>query len=162
MKAQEVLNALRKRHDYDARQWVFFEEFRVGTGGRKTWSRTGYDIDNPEQRLDAYAMNMYESQKFHTIAYEIKVSRSDFLHEIRNPLKRAQGLKLSNYFYFVTPKGLVKPEEIPPETGLIEVNDDLTSRVKVKAPYRETEPPTWKFVAALARRVVQKEWEKQW
>lgn len=149
MKAKDVVEALRKRHE--KREWAFFPELRVGTGYQTR--RLAKQGINPEQRLDAFAMNLYPSKKHMRITYEIKVSRSDFLHEIKNPMKRKQGLELSNEFYFVTPVGLVKPEEIPAECGLIEVYANLSSRIKVRAPHREGTEPSWNFIASIARRV---------
>ena len=74
------------------------------------------------------------------------------MHEIKQPKKRQQALEVSNYYYFATPKGLVKQEEIPPECGLVEI-DKNSNRLSwsVKAPYRETEEPTWSFVTSLLR-----------
>lgn len=158
MKAKDVVEALAKRHGADkinttGREWAFFAELRVGTG----YSTYDYEKKkrkpfNPEQRFDAWAINLYPSKKHERIVYEIKVSRSDFLHEIKNPEKREQALNLSNYFYFVTPKGLVSVDEIPQECGLIEVDEDLNTRIKLKAPFRETDNLRWQFLCTLARR----------
>lgn len=158
MKAEEVVEALRKRHGIAGMQWAFFGELRAGTGYAVWNYKEGKHFpNNPEQRFDAWAINLYPSKKHERIAYEIKVSRADFLHEIKNPEKRQQALSLSNYFYFAVPKGLVSVEEIPEECGLIEVNEDLTSRIKKKAPYRDTELATWQFLCAIARRAVKAE-----
>jgi hypothetical protein len=152
--ASDIIEALKKRHP--PREWAFFPELRVGTGYQtKRLAKLGI---NPEQRLDAFALNLYPSKEHMRIVYEIKVSRSDFQHEIKNPMKRKQGLELSNEFYFVTPVGLVRPEEIPEECGLIEVHDNLTSRIKVRAPKRtEALEPSWGFIASIARRVQREE-----
>lgn len=149
MTSADIIKALRKRHGN--REWAFFPELRVGTGYQTR--RLAKQGINPEQRLDAFAFNLYPSKKHMRITYEIKVSRSDFLHELKNPMKRKQGLELSNEFYFVTPVGLVKPEEIPTECGLIEVYDNLNSRIKVRAPRRKGTEPSWNFIASIARRV---------
>jgi hypothetical protein len=158
LKAKDVVKALEKRHGADklnttGREWAFFAELRAGTG----YSTYDYEQKkrkpfNPEQRFDAWAINLYPSKKHERIVYEIKVSRSDFLHEIKNPDKREQALNLSNYFYFATPKGLVSIDEIPDECGLIELDDDLTTKVIKKAPYRNSEHLSWQFVCSLARR----------
>jgi len=141
-----ILKSLKERHPQN--QWAFFRELRVGTGYRNV--KKGL---NPEQRLDAWAINLYPSKNFLRIAYEIKVSRGDFLREINNPQKREQALWLSNQFYFVAPVGLIKPEELPPETGLIEVVDEWQSKIKVAAPVREGGELSWQFLASIARRV---------
>jgi hypothetical protein len=160
MTADEVVEALRQRHGKAGVEWAFFAELRAGTGYRsmKQMKETGI---NPQQRFDAWAINLFPSKKFHRIAYEIKVSRSDFLHEIDNPKKRQQALLYSNEFYFVTPKGLVSKGEIPSEYGLIEVwenggeriTNKYLSRVVVRAPFRDVEPDTWMYLmASIARR----------
>ena len=146
-----MLKALKRRHPET--QWAFFEELRAGTGFRKTWADTGPEADNPEQRFDAWAINLYVSMNYMRIAYEIKLSRRDFMREMSDPLKREQAFLLSNCFYFVTPVGVVKPGELPPEVGLIEVLDEWISRLKVRAPARPGGIPTWQFFAAIARRV---------
>lgn len=148
-----ILDALRQRHSQG--DWVFFPELRIGTGYGK----------DAETRLDGWAIALYPSHSLLRVTYEIKVSRSDFLGEIRRkPLKRRAGLRMSNEFYFVAPKGLIKADELPPEAGLMEWNPDAQIEtlkelrkfrnglyVTVSAPYRDTLPPTWRFVAALAR-----------
>lgn len=158
MKAEDVVKALEKRHGANelntaAREWAFFAELRAGTGySTYDYKKNKRKPFNPEQRFDAWAINLYPSKKHERIAYEIKVSRSDFLHEINNPEKRQQALHLSNYFYFAAPKGLIAVEEIPEECGLIEVSEDLSTRIKVKAPFRESEYLSWQFLCSIARR----------
>lgn len=143
-----MLDALRLLHPVGS--WAFFEELRAGTGYRSTAKGI-----NPEQRFDAWAMSLWPSKNFERVAYEVKVSRADFLRELAAPKKRQQALQLSNYFYFAAPRGLIKPEELPPETGLVEVwPGESVAHVMVKAPYREgPEFPTWQFMASIARRI---------
>jgi hypothetical protein len=151
VKSSDIIKALRKRHGTNGREWAFFDELRAGTGYKsyKTYKRTGL---NPEQRFDAWAINLYPSKKHLTIAYEVKVSRSDFLNEIKNPHKRDMAMMYSNEFYFATPKGLVSKEEIPSGCGLIEIADDLSSKVILKAEHRPQAELNWNFVASIARR----------
>ena len=103
-----------------------------------------------ERRIDLFVMFLWNMHGQKRIAYEVKVSRADFLSEIRHPEKRAFALSVSNEYYFVTPPGLVRPSEIPEEAGLVEVSSSGV-RVKRKAPFRVTERPPWYFVAALVR-----------
>jgi hypothetical protein len=84
------------------------------------------------------------------ICYEVKISRSDYLSEMKHPLKRRLGMRYSNEFYFLTPAGMLQPSEIPVECGLIEVQGGFPV-VKVPAPWRETPGPTWQFVASMIR-----------
>jgi hypothetical protein len=142
MTAIEIKGLLRARYR-DPREWIYFEECPTGTG---------YISGST---LDAYVIACWPSAKNNRIAFEIKVSRSDFLSEKKKPLKRRAGLLMSNEFYFVAPKGMIKIEELPPECGLMEVdlfNGALRLGITVKAPQRESIRPTWNLVATLLRR----------
>lgn len=160
----EMLTALRALHyNYSYGQtireeWAFFEELRLGTGFTQ------------EQRIDAFALALWPSKHWASYAYEVKASRTDFKSEIRKPAKRRAALRYSNLFWFVTPVGLVKPEEIPIEAGLIEICwragwssrlgcsiEDWRPHVVLSAPWRDVPPPTWNLFAAVARRVSRQE-----
>jgi len=155
MEAREIKTALRAYYTGMTykRQYVFFEELRIGTG---------YGRD-AEQYIDAWVMDCYPSTGMERTSFEIKVSRGDFLAELKNPLKRRAGLLVSNRFYFVTPVGLVKPAELPLECGLIEYNpaSSLPFNTVTLAPYRDTGPASWRFLASIARRVNQLESTKE-
>jgi len=75
--------------------------------------------DGPTQghehlRLDAWAMARSWSRPC-VSGYEIKVSRSDF----NKDQKWHHYLPYCNLFYFVCPSELIRPEELPPEVGLL-------------------------------------------
>lgn len=71
-------------------------------------------------------------------AYEIKVSRSDFV----NDNKWRGYLDYCNSFYFVCPPKLIQPEELPKDTGLLWVSSTGTKLLtKRKAPYRDVPIP---------------------
>lgn len=138
-----IESALRKRHAAE-RCWVYFDQCPVGTGG------------NSKNYLDGFAISCFESEKNKRICYEIKVSRADFLNEIKKPHKRRYGLMMSNEFYFVAPKGLLKPSDIPIECGLMEYDESHDQlRISIPAPYRESLRPNWNMVVALLRRAVE-------
>ena len=145
-------------------EWLFFRELRVGTGRR----------NGNVQRLDAFALNSLPHTGMKRVCYEVKASRSDFLAELKHPLKRRIGMRYSNEFYFVTPAGLVDVAEIPAECGLVEAGvgtpdewkglirrqagffsfDPDTRRyymIAVPAPWRDTPGPTWQLVVAMLR-----------
>ncbi len=84
--AEDIVAALRRYHAGDS--WAFFAELRVGTG---------YDrAVDAEQRLDAWAMALWPSERYQRIAYEVKVSRSDFLAELQKPRKRRRALSTAS------------------------------------------------------------------
>ena len=141
MDTQEVMKRLNAAHDPE--HWAFFEELRIGTGMTK----------DSKQRLDAWAIHYHTSKRNVVRTYELKVSRSDFMHELKDPKKRRAGLRLAHEFYFVTPKDMCKIEEIPVECGLMEVDEDGKMHTTIPAPFRDVEPPTWLFLAAICRRL---------
>jgi hypothetical protein len=145
-------------------EWLFLRELRVGTGRRP----------NDSQRMDAFALNSLPHTGMKRICYEVKISRADFLSELKRPLKRRLGMRFSNEFYFVTPPALVDMREIPCECGLIEAGHatpeewkklitrhagffhfDPVSRafcmITVPAPWRDTPGPSWQLLAAMLR-----------
>jgi hypothetical protein len=130
---------------YPVEDYAFFGELRIGTGFAGK--------DSSGQRFDAYIVHYLKGKRNETTCFEIKVSRQDFQHELSNPNKRRAGQRLSNKFYFVTPKDLVKPEEIPVDCGLMEVDENGAIDIKIPAPYVDVAAPTWEFLAAVARRV---------
>lgn len=86
-------------------------------------------------RMDVWVMARSWSRPRIT-GYEIKVSKSDF----RNDKKWPHYLPLCNEFYFVCPKGLITPEELPAEAGLIYCLGQRLREVK-KAAWRDIEIP---------------------
>jgi hypothetical protein len=147
--AKEILKALRASYGQMGMPWVLFDEFSPGTGASR----------GAACRIDAWALNCWPSGKFATVAYEVKISRADYLREMRDPSKREFAMKWSNWFYFITPAGLLLQGELPADCGLVEVSADLSVQTVAHAAYRETPAPTWTFVAAIARRTARVEKE---
>jgi hypothetical protein len=85
-------------------EWPFLRELRVGTGRQ----------NGGAQRLDAFALNTLPHVATERVCYEVRISRADFLSELKHPLKRRIEMRYSNGFYFVTPTDLVSIAEIPP------------------------------------------------
>lgn len=120
-------------------RWACFEELRVISGGSGS--------------IDFWALHCWQS-KVEAHSFEIKASRGDLLNELKKPGKRRDALMVSTHFYFVTPAGLMRPEELPAECGLMEWTGSKLV-VTVKAPRRSFEGGArWTFVQALARRIV--------
>lgn len=149
---------------------VFLSQLRIGVGYGKDADRT----------IDGFAMSTLSHNNFKRRAFEVKVSRSDFLHELKDPLKRRYAMHLSNEFYFVAPLDIIRVEEVPFACGLIEVAENrqdgeqlktfwrpfqkgkhtygwhwpergMMARITIPAPYRDSGPPSWRFVAGVLR-----------
>jgi hypothetical protein len=84
----------------------------------------------------------------------MKLTRSDFLKDVKQPLKQRGARLFSDQFFFVTPPGLLKPEEIPDWAGLLEPYADsffsnwATWSVVVPAPIRSKDAPSWPWWSA--------------
>jgi hypothetical protein len=163
-RSEMLLDILERCFHSSNAEWLFLRELRVGTGHRNSFA----------QRLDAFALNCLPHLAMKRVCYEVKVSRADFLSELKHPLKRRIGLRYSNEFYFLTPAGLLNAAEIPIECGLIEIGSEISPgwrqqvdaaggifhfdrlsgaycAVTVPAQWRDTPGPTWQFAASMLR-----------
>jgi hypothetical protein len=162
--SHQLLNTLERALHASKSEWLFLRELRVGTGHRNSGA----------QRLDAFALNCLPHLAMKRVCYEVKISRADYLCELKHPLKRRIGMRYSNEFFFVVPGGMLQHAEVPPECGLIEAGtatfeewktlikrnagffsfDSDTGEycmITIPAPWRDTPGPTWQFVAAMLR-----------
>lgn len=136
--AKHILDLLRERHSKD----VFISECKDGP----TQSVSEH------LRMDAWVMNRSWAHPCYT-AYEIKVSRSDFLSD----KKWRHYLPYCNEFFFVAPKGLIAVNELPPEAGLLELLGGASGKrlVKRKATqWRDVDVPESLFRYVLMCRVI--------
>ena len=66
-----------------------------------------------------------------TILIECKVSRSDFFSDKKKSFRIRPETGMGAYRYYMCPKGLIKPEELPEKWGLLYVNEKGKIRQKV-------------------------------
>ena len=66
-----------------------------------------------------------------SILIECKASRADFLADKKKVFRRAPYLGMGLFRYYLCPKDLIKPDELPEKWGLLYVNNDGTVRKKV-------------------------------
>lgn len=116
---------------------VFFEV------ANKTGGATRY--------ADAIAMNLYQSRGLALHGFEIKVSRGDWLSELKNPAKAEEISKFCDHWWIVAPDGLVQLKELPSTWGLLTCKNGKL-RQAVRAPKLNAEPLSRQFIAALLRR----------
>lgn len=125
MNATEVIQLLAEKHSND----IFVSECKNGP--------TTSAARGQMRRMDAWVMAR-SWRHLALTAYEVKVSRSDFLNDKKWPAY----LTCCNHFYFVCPTGLIQPDEVHKDCGLMWVSK--TGRklyTKKKAPSRDIEPP---------------------
>lgn len=135
VKAEQVKLALQKKHVDD----FFLTEVKNGPT---------QSVKN-HVKLDALAIKRSWANPA-IIGYEVKVSRSDFQRDEKWPAY----LPLCHQFSFVCPKGLIQPDELPPEVGLIYYDPDTaTLTTKRKAMYRLIEEPVDMFKYIIMSRL---------
>jgi hypothetical protein len=127
-------------------------------------------MDGGERYFDMWAINANAAGGCRAWAYEIKVSRSDFLRDMKQADKQDPARDISNEFWFVAPPGLIRPDELPSYAGLLEPEPlwEMNANCRyvkswarwqeeprlaeiVKAPQREKPAPTWPLVVSALR-----------
>ncbi len=153
--AGKLLKLLATRHAGD----VFVPECKTGASS----GRPGTML-----RMDAWAMKKSWARPA-SFCYEIKVARSDFLRD-----EKWQGyLPYCSDFYFVAPHGLISPDELPPEAGLLVASKNLTRLyAKKKAARRDVDLPEdlYRYLLMWRTRIVSadtvattpREWWAKW
>lgn len=143
---RDMLDLLLARYNTErqgtiADRWVRAEHVRSTQEWRNTLSIADFIA------IDKYA----SSQAMH--GHEVKVSRSDWLTELRDLDKSERVKRFCNFWWLVvSDQTLVKPGELPEDWGLI-VKSGAGLRIKVKAPELDTEPLTLDFIAGLTSAV---------
>ena len=147
-KTEVILKAL--KHYYSSwgrgRTNICFPELRLGSGY----------CGVAQRRIDFFVISSNAGNE--TTAFEIKVSRQDFKKDVNDDMKQRGARLYSNNFYYVTPKGLVKPEEIPLWAGLMELDLDNETDVEnaffkeiVPAPLFPKAVPSWGLICSMIR-----------
>lgn len=115
----------------------------------RSTQRMGYE---PVSIADFVAIDKYPTSQA-MIGHEVKVSRSDWLTELRD-LSKAERVKrfCTQWFLVVSDPGIVKDWELPEGWGLM-VKAGSRLRIKTKAPKLTPEPLTLDFTAGLASAV---------
>lgn len=113
-KAKEMTGQVLRR--FSGHQWLTFQEASLGS-----------------RRADVLALNLYRSEGWAVHGVEVKVSRADWMSELRNPAKSADLIKFVDLWWIAAPKGMIHPEELPPGWGLFEPRSDGVLWAKVQA-----------------------------
>ena len=142
MQSGQIVHLLHERYPV-AEGWACFAELADGTGYQKRGT------------ADFVAVSTWPSKGYRAIGFEIKVSRGDFLRELKQPEKRQHLESVCAECWFVAPAGLLRAEEIPEGWGLLEVlNGAEEEKLRAKVQPRQREPKPWSmsFMAAIVRR----------
>jgi hypothetical protein len=134
----DIMDLLARR--YPAPSWAFLPQVRNGTGYGRT-----------VRTADALAMSLYPSQGLHLHGFEVKVSRADWLRELKEPEKADEISRYCHYWWIVAPSGVVADGELPATWGMLEVDDGQLNRI-VPAPLLDAQPPSMPMLAAIMRK----------
>ena len=123
--AADIVALLHNRHPGD--DWISVPECKIGS----TWFKTNC------QRFDFWTMaKSYANPRF--IGYEIKVARQDFLRDTKWP----GYLDYCTEFFFVAPPGIIDPNEVPEQAGLVVCTKNCKRLlIKKKTPVRDVSVP---------------------
>lgn len=136
---REMLARLRARYQPPA--FALFEHVRNSTG-----------VSHVTRTADAMAMSLYPSRGLELHGFEVKVSRSDVLRELKEPEKAEELCTFCNRWWLVlSDASLIKPGELPPTWGLlVPRGEGLVAAVE--APKLEAQLLSRRFLAAFLRR----------
>jgi len=127
---------------YSSDSWAYLEEVPDSTGFNKSRS------------CDAMAMSLWPSRGLELHGFEIKVERSDWLRELKDPAKAETFFRYCDRWWIVAPADVVKDGELPPSWGLlVPRGKQLVQKVAAK-PLTPC-PVDRGFLAALLRRATE-------
>ena len=103
--AEDLVRLVRHKYEKDNTEiynrCVVLEQVADGTGSsQRRW-------------IDVAVFQMWEMKGLTRSAFEIKVSRQDFLQELSHPEKHQWCLDCFHEFWFVSPKEVIQLEELP-------------------------------------------------
>jgi len=90
--------------------------------------------------------------KCRSVLIECKISRADFLADREKPFRQDAALGMGSERFYLTPRGLVQPDELPERWGLLECKGREV-RIAVKASRRSQRTETglmWEMNLLLA------------
>jgi hypothetical protein len=142
---RRVLDALMARYDV-----------RVGNGERyaraeHVRSHAGFDA---RRTADFIAMDLWPSKGLRLHGHEVKVSRSDWLAELRDPSKADEFKRHMDHWWLVVCDKRIVRDDLPADWGLMA--PDATGRLRVvkRAPRLRPEPMPRTMWACLLRAAV--------
>jgi hypothetical protein len=136
---REVLRLLRARHPAPA--WAFLDHVANGTGRHQ------------QRTADALAMSLWPSRGLELHGFEVKVYRSDWLRELKDPAKADEiAARCHRWWVVVGDESIIQQGDLFPQTWGQMVVRDGELVVTREAPLIEPAPLDHVFLAAILRR----------
>lgn len=144
MSAGDIVEILNRRYSRD-RGWAFFTELTLSKYRLRRLDALAFRIDTITKKIPA------DAPFLERVAFEIKVDRNDWKHELEEPDKRIPAMEISHLFYFVAPAGVIPQDQVPEDCGLMEVTAEKRIVTTIEASYHPSIPPDWALVASMLR-----------
>lgn len=144
MTERDVLDCLRARYSQrygNGYRWAYAEHVK---------SETGFAIGGRLRIADAIAMDCWTSSGMELHGHEVKVSRSDWLTELRDPDKAEAFRPCMNRWWLVVPDLAIVRDDLPDGWGLMLATRGTTV-IKRRAPLGDPEPMPRGMLAGLLR-----------
>lgn len=111
-----------------------------------TWGTPHLELTEQERSASRWG----ERQSVH--GFEVKVSRGDWLTELRDPEKAQAWSRYCHYFWLVASSASIVHDDLPDGWGLL-IPHGVSLRAVVKARRRDPEPMPLPIVVSVARAV---------
>lgn len=108
------------------------------------------------RRADALYVGFTSSRGHHLIGHELKVARSDWLHELDQIDKAETWASQCHAWYLVVPDTTIaRPEELPHGWGMLTVDPRTKTRltVTVRADVHKDRQPDWTTTHSILKRI---------
>lgn len=144
-----VLDLIRERYTTDTGngpRYVVAEHVRNQCGfGGDYWG------SGPLRTADALAIDLWPSSGNLIHGFEVKVSRSDWLTELKDPEKAEAFKAYCDHWWLVVPDAAIVRDDLPDGWGLLAVGSHGKLRARRKAPLLDKKPMPTGMVAAWLR-----------
>lgn len=138
LRASDIHAGMRAR--WSAPEWAIMWEVGEGTGS------------NVGRYADAVMMSLWPSRGLELHGVEVKISRSDWAREARDPRKAEAVAKYCDRWWIHTPPGVVDDvSALPPAWGLREFDGKNWKTIR-EASKTDAAPTSRSFLAAMLRR----------
>lgn len=145
MNTPELLKKLASK--YPAPAYAFLAQVRNGTG-----------YLNVTRTADAMVMGLWPSRGLELVGFELKVSRSDWLRELKNPDKAEDLVGFCDRWYVVAADDkIVDGDELPPNWGLMTaMGRGGAIKIVKEAPKLQPKEIDRLFLASIFRNVTER------
>ena len=142
LNTQELIERLGKH--FPSPTYGFITQVRSATGS--TNCRTA----------DAMAMSLWPSRGLHILGFEVKMSRNDWLNEIKKPEKAEEIAKFCHEWYIViNDPDFIKEGELPENWGLIIPSGNGMKIVKKAVHNKNAVLPDYMMLAGIFRNIAE-------